>query len=194
MLIPRSVHVVNIVTLDSGHKYMIDVAFGGDGPIRPLLLQHAAIVPNLHTQQMRLVSEYLPEQSDKTSPMRVWVYQIRNSEEKDWVAFYSFYEVETLLPDLEMAAFWVCRCEESHQLGSVLVIKFLRRKEDGDVTVSGKVMLAGDTVKENMDGKTRAVYICKSEEDRLRALREYFGLYLDEAEQRGILKSSLALT
>jgi hypothetical protein len=66
----------------------------------------------------------------------------------------------------------------------VLVIRFLRGR--GEEGIVGKVMLVNGEVKRNDGGKTRLVMVCKSEEERIRALREHFGIELVEEEINGV--------
>lgn len=62
-----------------------------------------------------------------------------------------------------------------------------------EVEIGGKIMLADGVVKRNLGGKTDIVKICRTEEERLQALREYFGITLSEDEQQGIKGFETAL-
>lgn len=58
-------HMVNIVTLSSGLKYMLDVGFGGNGPIQPLLLDpSAALTQHIAPAEARLVLVDIPHNTD----------------------------------------------------------------------------------------------------------------------------------
>jgi len=46
--------------------------------------------------------------------------------------------------------------------------------------------LANGTVKENLGGKSKTVKECKTEEERVHALIEFFGLELTDDEQKAI--------
>ena len=50
----------------------------------------------------------------------------------------------------------------------------------------GKVMLINGEVKRNLGGKTEVVKVCRSEEERIQFLREYFGITLTEEERDGV--------
>jgi hypothetical protein len=54
------------------------------------------------------------------------------------------------------------------------------------VGIVGKVMLVDGEVKRNDGGRTRVVTVCKTEEERVRALREHFAIELVEEEIQGI--------
>lgn len=56
----------------------------------------------------------------------------------------------------------------------------------GEVKVIGKLMLADGVLKRNMGGKTEVIKECRTEEERIEVLREYFGIYLTDDEKQGI--------
>ena len=70
-----------------------------------------------------------------------------------------------------------------------IVVRFLGRPNTnvlGGLEVYGKRTLLQATVKENLGGKTQTVMECKSEDERVRVLREFFGIALTEQERGGI--------
>jgi arylamine N-acetyltransferase len=87
------VHIVNIVTLSDGSKWMCDVAFGGDGATKPLQLLEDEITHNMGTQDIRLVKDHIPAQVDRRLQTKMWIYQYRNSSTQAWNSFYAFHEV-----------------------------------------------------------------------------------------------------
>lgn len=159
---------------------MVDVAFGGDGATKPIPLIHGVVTHNLGTQDIRLVYESLEEFSDPDQ--RVWIYQYRNGPEKPWNSFYAFPEAEFLHSDFEIMNYWTSQCRDCFQTATILLVKF-ERKED---QIVGKVMMVNDTVKRNMGGKTEVVKVCKNEQERVEAIKEYFGLTLTEDEIKAI--------
>lgn len=174
------VHVVNIVTLPDGTKWMIDVGFGGDGATKPLPLIDGATVHNLGTQEIRLIRDKIPEQ---VNPEQLyWIYQYRNSPDAEWNSFYAFPGVEFSLADFGIINWWASTCPQSFQTFTVLIVKFYR----GDDKIVGKVMLINDTIKRNMGGKTEVVAVLKSESERIAALKYWFGLELTDVEVSSI--------
>lgn len=70
-----------------------------------------------------------------------------------------------------------------------LVVLFLRRSREGGSDrqeVYGKRMLAGNVVKENLGGKTQILEECRSEGQRVEALKRWFGIELTDEEREGI--------
>ncbi|KAF9888068.1 N-terminal acetyltransferase [Aspergillus nanangensis] len=191
----------------SSQKFSVDVAFGGDGPTNPMPLveqheqheqqpsRHAPIIPNLGPQEVRLLQSAFPKQSLKAP--RHWIYQYRNGADKPWNSFYCFTENEFFQEDFEVMNWFTSTAISTHRL-AVLVVRFLRRDEklrfeegselpeEEEVEIVGKVMLVNNVVKVNWGGKTTVVHSCDSEEQRVQALREYFGIYLTGEEARAI--------
>lgn len=183
-------HIVNIVTLPNGDRYHVDVSFGGDGATEPIHLAEGSTIRNMGTQDARLVKDFIPEQTLRDDPDRkLWIYQCRNGEDKPWLNFYCFSDrVEWTPEDFHVSNHFAGHCAESFQTFTVLCIKFLKRWDEGKAEweVFGKRMLVNGTVKENLGRKTRVVKECGTEEERVEALREWFGLELTEEEIKGI--------
>ena len=166
---------------------MVDVSFGGDGATSPLPLVKNVITPNLGSQEVRLAHDYIPEQKkqprDADGRDKLWIYQYRNKPTLPWNSYYAFAEFEFLESDLEMMSYWTSQSPASFQTNTVLVVKFLRREEK----VVGKLMMANEVIKRNDGmGGTRVEQVCASEEERVDALREKFGIVLTEEERVGI--------
>ncbi|KAF2440667.1 arylamine N-acetyltransferase 2 [Karstenula rhodostoma CBS 690.94] len=185
------VHLVNIVTLPSGDKYMLDVGFGGDAPTTPIPLVHGHTTTNISPQENRLVYGHIPQQVVQTEETKLWIYQYRNGEEVEWNSFYAFPLLEFLEADFKIMNWYAGSHPESFQTFTMLIIKFLRRQkeggEEGEMEVYGKRMLVNGVVKENTGGKTRVVQECSTEAERYEALEKWFGMRLSEEEKTGIV-------
>ncbi|MCJ1396787.1 N-terminal acetyltransferase [Xylographa bjoerkii] len=66
-------HMVNLVHLN-GNNYLVDVAFGGLGPVKPLLLEPNSIASGVGNQQYRLSKEVVKSQGQAEG---LWIYQQR---------------------------------------------------------------------------------------------------------------------
>ncbi|KAH7348797.1 hypothetical protein BKA65DRAFT_594557 [Rhexocercosporidium sp. MPI-PUGE-AT-0058] len=126
------VHIVNIVTLSTGEKYMLDVGFGGDGATKPLPLISGHITNNLGTQEIRLIHSTIPQQVDQSKLL--WIYQYRNAQDKEWNSFYAFPETEFTEADFEVMNFYTstCTAETNFQTRRVLIVRFLRGFVNGE--------------------------------------------------------------
>ncbi|KAK5700087.1 hypothetical protein LTR97_006222 [Elasticomyces elasticus] len=188
------VHMVNIVTLPDGQKYMIDVGFGGDGATKPVPMARgqgeADSYPSIHnigTQELRLVRDFIPGQTVLVEEAKLWIYQYRNGPTKDWNSFFAFPEIEFLPLDFEVMNWFTMW--KSFQRSEVLIIRFLRRPskdKQGEDEVYGKRMLINGVLKENMGGKTVVVKECMTERERVEAVKELFGIELSNEEKVAI--------
>jgi arylamine N-acetyltransferase len=184
------VHIVNLVTLADGSRWMVDVGFGGDGATKPIPLVEGTITRNLGSQDIRLMRDFVPGQTDRSSPeKKLWIYQYRNGSEMEWNSYYAFPDLEFLSPDYTVMNWWTSTSPESFQTFTVLITLFLRRPNSevpGHEEIYGKRMLVNGTVKENLGGRTKIVRECTSEEERVEALREFFGIVLTQEERHAI--------
>lgn len=170
---------------------MVDAAFGGDGATKPLPLVDGHVTRNIGTQDVRLVRDFIPGQTDRSSDARkLWIYQYRNGPEREWNAFFAFSDAVEFLPaDFHVMNTYTGEHAESFQTFMVLVVKFLRRAKgdgSGKEEIFGKRMLVDGVVKENVGGRTEVVKVCADERERVEALREWFGIVLTEEEVKGI--------
>ncbi|ETS87308.1 hypothetical protein PFICI_01136 [Pestalotiopsis fici W106-1] len=187
---PGWCHIVNIVTLPDGDRYAVDVAFGGDGPTAPLPLTDGFVHRNLGTQEVRLIRDWAPSQAHRAEEAKMWVYQYRNGQNREWNSYYGFTEIEFMAADWNVVNYWTSTCPDSHQTRTVLVVRFLARQKEGskqgELEVYGKRMLVNGTVKENLGGKTQTLADYGTEAERLEALKIHFKITLSLEEAKSI--------
>ncbi|PIG86995.1 N-hydroxyarylamine O-acetyltransferase [Aspergillus arachidicola] len=186
------VHMANIVSLPTGVRYHLDVGFGGDGPTRPIPLVSGAAIPNLGTQEARLLHDNISKESRRQQ--KHWIYQCRNAVDKEWNSFYCYPDLEFFQEDFEVInrfAAW-----EFFKRDSMVTVKFIRSGEEGEILqnqeilvqrpdgpdevhITGKIMLVNNEVKLNMGGKTKVIETLDTEVARMKALRKWFSICLD---------------
>jgi hypothetical protein len=144
------------------------------------------VVPNLGSQEVRLVYDNMPKQTRKEQ--KVWIYQYRNSVEKAWNSFYAFAELEFFQEDFEVINRFTSW--DAVQKRNFVVVKFVRNGETGElpllegegqgdgVSVVGKIMMVNDVIKLNMGGRTRVIDSYETEEGRFAALQKWFSITL----------------
>lgn len=216
-------HVVTIVEFEGENRWVTDVGFGGDGMTAALPLidvpenGHYPVHRNLGTQEVRITKGSLPGTFARGGTgNQVWFYEYRNRPGEEWSRYYAFGDHEATSWDLECANYWVSSHPESFQRKQILVVKFLPAASgraqlvsgevggasngDGrdeeiipEVEVAGKIMLAGGIVKKNMGGKTEQVEACRTEGERIRALKNHFQITLSVEEEEGITGFETAL-
>lgn len=210
-------HVVTIVEFAEGGRWVTDVGFGGDGMTAPLPLiddpenGQYPVHRNLGSQEVRVTRGSLPGTfARRGEGNQVWFYEYRNRPGEEWSRYYAFGDHEATSWDLECANYWVSSHPDSFQRKQILVVKFLQAGSEGTqkpsgeaagavegnigneeiipvIGIAGKMMLADGTVKRNMGAKTEVLKICKTEEDRVQALWDHFGITLTGIEKEGIL-------
>lgn len=107
-----------------------------------------------------------------------------------WSSFFAFSDAVEFLPaDFHVMNTYTGGHPESFRMFTLLIVKFLRRCiEDGsgESGSDGKCMLIDGVVKENIGGKTQVVHVCETENQRVEALKAWFGIELLAEEVEGI--------
>jgi arylamine N-acetyltransferase len=171
--------MLNIVRIDD-KKYVVDVGFGSSGPTRPLPLVGEEISINVGDQEMRLMHDTIPDFTQ--SSQKLWLYQHRNSPTQEWLPTYAFSEMEFTPSDYMMMNYFTSTHRTSWFTYLVVCVKMIL--EDGEIV--GDVTLFGSEVKRRVKGKSEVLALCKSEEERIKALDEFLGVKLTSAEIEGI--------
>lgn len=174
--------MVNIVTI-SGQKYHVDVGFGGPGPTVPMPLDrstertHPQIPPA--TSRLRWTNI-----SGNTDPdQRLWVYENRLDDNSEFQTVYCFTELEFQPCDYQVMSYFTSTSSKTFFTRTVVMAKHLMN-EDGELT--GTLTLNQDVVKWRVKGAKEREIKLESEQERVEALEEHFGIKLSEAERDGI--------
>jgi arylamine N-acetyltransferase len=174
-------HMVNLVMLN-GLKYMVDVGFGASNPTEPLPLRHDHLVRVLPDADARLVYDSIAPFTD--SSQRMWIYQVRRMPADHWVAQYCFSELEFLPQDFLITNYYMSQSRASWFTHILVLAKFILHK-DRDEPV-GTLTLSGCEFKQRLNGQTQTLVVCKTEDERVTALQNIFGISLLPEEIRGI--------
>jgi arylamine N-acetyltransferase len=173
-------HMVNIVKLSDGKKYMVDVGFGANVATRPLPLEEGCTCKGIFAREMRLVYENIPPNSDPTQ--KLWIYQYRDPPAEEWLSAFCFTEVEYLANDYTVMNFFTSHSPQSWFLKDVVILKMIMEEDE----LIGSLILFNGELKRKVGGKTEILEELKTEDDRLKALQSWFGIELTEVERRGI--------
>lgn len=192
----RRTHIVNLVTLANGSKYMLDVACGGDGPCMPIPLAHNQPRKNLGSQEVRLRHDHIPTQTIRSDESRLWIYSYRNGPEMDWIDWYAFGEVEAMASDFDLINYYTSTSPLSWHTSAPLAVKFLRRLRDdstGEYEIYSKNVVLNDELRQNLGGKTQLIKKMSTESERVQVLSEWLGIGLTNEERNGITGRTSAL-
>ena len=183
-------HMVNLVRMRDGDGvgdgngdesvYMVDVGFGSDGPVRPLLLRNDSMERGIGGSWMRLRAENIADNTD--SGQKLWVYATKDLGDEEWRKRYCFTELEFLPQDYEMMNFYTSTNPRSWFTQVVVVLKMIM--EEGEIV--GTISMLGGEVKRRVQGRSEVVAQATSERNRVMALEEWFGVKLQEGEIEGI--------
>ena len=178
-------HMVNLVTVParSGTKYQVDVGFGHGGPTAPIPLEHGIEVLNVAPKQMvRLRYDSI---ADNTSTeQKLWIYEMRDGEGKEFRPCYCFGETVFLPADYAVMNLATSQARTSWFTQAVVCVKFLLAEDDESIV--GDVTLFERSVKRRVGGRSEKLMESESEEDRVLALERYLDVRLSEAQRNGI--------
>ncbi|KAJ9625545.1 hypothetical protein H2203_004302 [Taxawa tesnikishii (nom. ined.)] len=158
-------HMVNIVTLSSGAKYMVDVGFGA-GTHAPTGPHPRLPVLNVAPEQMvRLLHASIPDVTDPEQ--KFWVYEKQNTSQEEFWPQYCFTLTEFLPSDYKVMNHYTSTSKMSWFTWSVVCVKMLLAENHESIV--GEITLFDGSIKRGVQ-----------------ALEEYLGIRLSEAEKNGI--------
>jgi arylamine N-acetyltransferase len=174
-------HMVNLVTIE-GKRYLVDVGFGSHGPPHPVPLEHDYEFVGVAPMRGRLEYRSLEEHTDPNQ--RVWLYSVQDVEGAPWRVMYHFGEVEFIAGDFEVMNLTTMSTPQSFFVQSVMCMctLFDEQKE----TPVGLLILHRGYVKRRVGARSQIIEQLGSEEQRVKALKKYFGIVLSQEEQNGI--------
>ncbi|OCL13817.1 arylamine N-acetyltransferase 1 [Glonium stellatum] len=175
-------HMINLVKIGE-HRYVVDVGFGPNGPIHPLKLDRSSTVSNhispasMRLQWKNIVGNTNPDQ-------RLWVYEHKINDKHDFEEMYCFTELEFLPSDYEIMNYYTSTSLKVLFTQKIVCAKMLIGGPENDQII-GVVILQND-VKWRIHGEKKREQKFESEEDRLKALDEVFGIKLSPVERECI--------
>ncbi|KAM0217422.1 hypothetical protein ACHAPQ_003872 [Fusarium lateritium] len=186
-------HCLNVVSI-GGKSYAVDVGFGARTPTIPMELVHEKIFERSDTGQMRLRYDTIPQYLSK---QKVWIYEYRSRDGEEWTSQWSFADFEVLPDDIRVMNMAPSRSPSSFFTFKVVCVQFTSENEDytdvdvrdvkkasGDI--DGGLIVDGNSFKYRKGGATKWERTFKTEDERLDALRKYFGVELTGENQRAI--------
>ena len=192
-------HVVNLVTI-GGIRYLTDGGFGGQGPSAPLALDPGGVCSQIAPAQMRVVKEPIPNNVDRSQ--RPWIYQHRHNQDGPWVPMYCFVDLEFTPADIESMNFAPSRSRYTFFTHKVVACRFTTENEaevcggpgtpDEDALrgeIDGSITINHDVLKWRRHGKKVVDMPFKSENERVKALKKYFGITLAEEDREAIINT-----
>ena len=187
-------HLVNLVSI-AGVKYLADVGFGANEPTLPIPLKHGGTVAQIPPAESRLVFEALPQ---NLSDCKVWIHQSKINAEAEWTPLYCFTEMEVLPTDIDGMNYSPMLGRTSIFTQRVMCVRITTDKEGPEPglaqeqvidegEIDGALIIDHDKFKWRRGGKTVLEWEFQSENERVVALKKYFGIELDVEDRDAIL-------
>lgn len=175
--------MVNLVRIGES-KYHVDVGFGANGPIAPLKLDRGgSVLDHIRPASMRLQWRNIPGNLDEDQ--RLWVYEYRIDESSDFQFMYCFTELEFLVSDYNMMNYYTSTSSRTFFTQTIVGEKKTFGGENNDELV-GNLTLGNNEMKWRLHGKKEREIQFQSEEDRIMAIEEHFGIKFDREERDSI--------
>ncbi|KAK4623754.1 Arylamine N-acetyltransferase [Fulvia fulva] len=182
-------HVLNLVKVD-GQWWVVDVGMGSMGPavIYPLEdgFESIAVPPRRIRLQKRSIPETYAHNKDQAP--KLWCYDQCLAPDKpgkdSWIPTYCFTETEFLPQDYEMMSWYTSTNPKSFFTYSILCTKLLLSEDESHII--GDVTLFNDGYRKTVAGQRDTPVQLKTEQERLDAMKEVFGLEFTEEEKNGI--------
>jgi len=179
-------HMFNLVRLDE-QWYVVDVGMGAMGPNLPYPLRDGFETTSVAPRKIRLQLRAIPE-SCGTHSNKLWCYDVchepLDSKESTWVPVYCFTETEFLPQDYEMMS-WFTSTHKTSLFTRYLLCTRMIMDGAGQKIVGSVTMLGGNVV-ESIGTERKPVKDCKTECERVDALKEIFGIDLTEEQREGM--------
>lgn len=193
-------HLVNIVTV-GGLKYLCDVGFGSNEPLSPLQLIDGANSQHVPPAESKLVYQRLEQ---NLSDSKLWVHMFRPNRESEWTTVYCFTETEILptdIPGLNYAPWLNPRIIFTQKVVSVRQTTDKEVDEPGMASeeaidtgsIDGTLIIDHDSFKWRRRGETVLSRQFQLDDERLEALKKYFGIELDVEDREAILGTTAAI-
>ncbi|KAG8666856.1 hypothetical protein FPOAC2_11991 [Fusarium poae] len=186
-------HCLNIVTIGD-KSYAVDVGFGGRTPTIPMELLDGNVFERSDSGQMRLRHDTIPQY---LSEQKVWIYEFRSNDSGEWIPQWCFIDHEALPDDIRVMNMAPAKSPSSFFTFKVVAVQFVSENEDCSEmetrelknvggNIDGSVFIDGNVMKYRKAGVVKMEKTFESEDERLEALKNYFGIELSEENRRAI--------
>ena len=173
--------MVNLVNVE-GKRYLVDVGFGSNGPMRPALVESGHEFTSIAPFRGRLDFKNIEQHTDPSQ--RIWVYSSQEKPDAEWKEMYCFADIEFFPADFGVMNLSTMTKPQSYFVQTVLAMRTILNAEAGDA--EGVMILHGDYIKRRLGGKSEILETLETEEQRIKALEKHFQIVLKPEEQRAI--------
>lgn len=171
--------------------YVVDVGMGAMGPNIVYPLEDGFEAVAMSPRRIRLQKRSIPEHAARTEAeaQKLWCYDTCREPDvpengRVWTPAYCFTETEFLPQDYEMMSWFTSTNPKSFFTYSVLCTKLLL--DDEKENIIGDITLFNNKMRKTVYGQHEEAQEFKTEEERVRALKESLNVTLTREEINGI--------
>ncbi|KAH0365405.1 cysteine proteinase, partial [Aureobasidium melanogenum] len=180
-------HMLNLVRLED-EWYVVDVGMGAMGPNMPYPLRHNFCTTSIAPRQIRIQYRAISESYAGEEVPKLWCYDIchdpTHAEENTWIPTYCFTEMEFLPQDYEVMSWFTSTHANSFFTRYMTATRMIMDAEQERIV--GNVTLFKDTIREQKGSERRVVKECRTEDERVQALKDVFGIELTGDEREAL--------
>lgn len=190
-------HNVTVVRI-AGQRYLLDGGYGPRGPVRPMPLEHDKISDQIVPAQVKLSYGPIPDNLDPSQ--RLWIYHYRKDPQTRWTPQYCVTDLEFTPADIEAMNFEPSLNRRTFFTHKVVIARFTTEAEKDLETyprssgrdevgegINGSLTIDHDVLRWRRRGGEKLEIRLESEQERVLALEQYFGIILSVDEQRAIM-------
>jgi arylamine N-acetyltransferase len=180
--------MVILITISS-EKYVVAVGNGPKNMIVPLpLVEDGVAVSGIRPEEIQLIRTGIPDNEDPDE--KVWVYQWRKDAESEWKNQFCFTELEFRHEDFMILNFYTSSSPLVLFTQRVICSRMLL--DETEETIVGLLFLS-QSLRRSVNGVIELVKEFNSEQDRLDALREHFGIEFSASEVEAIKNTAMEI-
>lgn len=181
-------HCINIIEI-AGVRYLADVGFGPNGPIAPVRIgTDDTTQTNISPTKIRIRRDAIDQGLNRRG--QFWIYEHLIKPGEDWTPLYCFTDIEFIPEDLEVINMapgrptsWFTQKIVCTRCSTDLVFPGAGQGPDPkslvEQEISGEYIMDGDTFKWRKNGVVLHQKTFENEADRLKTLKDVFGIELD---------------
>ncbi|KAH0042268.1 cysteine proteinase, partial [Aureobasidium melanogenum] len=181
-------HMLNLVRFEN-EWYVVDVGMGAMGPNMPYPLRHNFSTTSISPRRIRIQHRAISESyAGEAEAPKLWCYDVchdpTHGEQNTWTPTYCFTEMEFLPQDYEVMSWFTSTHANSFFTRYMTATRMIMDAEQENIV--GSITLFKDTIREQRGSERKLVEECKTEIERVQALKDIFGIELTGDEREAL--------
>lgn len=177
-------HMCIFVELDN-ETWFLDVGFGGNGIVYPMLLKENIVVPGVELEEFKFEYNILPQYIKNK---KMWYLLHRNNKNSIWIPNYVFTNEEFIYEDYKVMNFNAYTNENLPFVNNIIITKVI--EEDNKL---GRLILLNNILKKRINGKNIIIEEFKSEKERIIKIYKWFNINIKQNQMKYIENSKIYL-